>query len=162
MRYYIYDFDFIRLHFGNDIFKILKLWIDVNYKLIRAKSKLKFLKHCKFNTIIPPHLKTLSKVSIHIYYQKSVQKIESLLYRFRKSLLNIEIFDLHRLIPKLQKELIQNSLRLSASLPEVILNSILNSSFNIFTRYKKKTEYYHGKKFSWLMNQKWKFALNCY
>jgi len=33
MRYHGSKFDFIRIQFGNDTFKILKLWMDINYKL---------------------------------------------------------------------------------------------------------------------------------
>jgi len=131
----------------------------MTYRLIRTKAKLTFLKHCKNNNVFPSHLTNSIKIKCQLHHKKANSRIESLLYRFKRSALNIEIFDLYRLIGTLQKELVQNSFNLSKCLPTGILNAILKDQFNLYVQYRKKLEFSHRNKLNWLIDKSYRSHL---
>jgi len=108
---------YIKYQFGIYTFKCFKSWVDINYKIFRTKIKLSFLKECKTNDLVPSHLNRYNTSGFHLHHRRSLRRMESLHYRFRKNAINIEIFDLHRQIPFLQRRLVDVSLTLSNNLP---------------------------------------------
>lgn len=95
-----------------------------------------------------------NKVKFSFFHQKLMRRIESLQYRLKKSVLNIEIFDLFRQISTLQKRLVHSSLFLSELLPFYFIKNIL---FQLF--YAPKTKNRHSKKLNWLLKKKNRFLL---
>lgn len=85
-KYHRFNFKFIYHSFGHQTKDYLKQWIDTNYKLIRAKSKLNFLKQCKFFCVFPNHLYNVLSTSFVPYHAKSEKKLESVLFKFRNDM----------------------------------------------------------------------------
>lgn len=71
-----YNYDYILYYFGRETLTILKKWVDINYKLIRSKSKLSFLKQCKTNNVIPAHLMNCINTDFDLYHHKAVVLVE--------------------------------------------------------------------------------------
>jgi len=141
-----FDFNirFIQNVFREHISATLKRWIDINYKLIKATSQVHFLKTCKLNNIIPSHLSHIYNIKFYSNHYKTTKKLERLLHNSQKKILQIEIFDLHRLIDLLNRELTRLSYKLTDTLPIHIwndiqkfhLNSFKNFSYRLFQRHK--------------------------
>jgi len=85
--------------------------------MIKTRIKLQFLLHCKHNNIFPSHLMYVNEKRFHLSDYKSFSRFGTALHRFRKTILDIEIFDLNRIIDSLTEELSYNSRILFDSLP---------------------------------------------
>jgi len=134
-NHFKFNLKYIYNVFGEQVSATVKRWIDTNYKLIRATSQVNFLKTCKVNDIVPPHLSHIYKIKFHFNHYKTSKKFERLLYNLKKKILQLEIFDLHRLIDWLTKDLSFLSFNLSNILLIYIWRVIQNfhlKSFNNF------------------------------
>jgi len=96
--FYEYNLHTIRFLFGEHKYYITKGWMDLNYRMIRSLTKRQFLLRCKHNHIFPSHLTHINEKRFHFTHYKSLSKLESALQRFKVTLLNIEIFDVHYLL----------------------------------------------------------------
>jgi len=147
---YPFNLNRIRLIFGEHRHNILKSWIDLNYRMIRTCTRRQFLLQCKYNIIFPAHLMNMNN-RFHLIHYKSTLRFEKTLHNFRTSMLNIEIFDLNRIIDSLTKKLCNISRILSDSLPTYIWNNITNYHFHSFNKLHTKLHLIYKKKISWLL-----------
>jgi len=148
---FTYNSNRIRFLFGEHYSDKLKSWIDINYRLIKLRSKRQFLLHCKHNNIFPSHLLHIDENRFHLTHYKSKSKLARALHSFRKIVLNIEIFDLSRTIASLTNELSIISRMLSDSFPTFIWNNITNHYFPAFNNLHFKLFSSYKKKFLWLL-----------
>lgn len=153
-KYHRFNFKFIYHSFGDQTTGHLKQWIDTNYRIVRARSKLNFLKQCKFFCVFPNHMFGVCTTKFILHHFKSEKKLEGLLFKFRNGILNIEIGDLYRLINSLQRKLLDSIRILSCSLPNYIWREILKHHFISFKNFQKKLYYTHKNKFLWLLQKK--------
>jgi len=123
-KHHRFNFEFICNNFGKCTSFMLKRWIDTNYKLIRAISQVFFLKQCKLNNLLPVHLRQILTNKFQLNHYKSNLKFERILGNFQRKTLQIEIFDLHRSIHSLNKELSHLSHYLINLLPTFIWKEI--------------------------------------
>jgi len=101
-----FNVNYIYKIFGEHVSATLKHWIDTNYRLIRATSQVHFLKNCKLNNLVPSHLSYIYRTMFYHNHYKTTLKLERLIYKSQRKILNIEIFDLHRYIYALKKNTI--------------------------------------------------------
>jgi len=148
--FYPFNLNRIRLIFGEHKHNILKTWIDLNYRMIRTCTRQQFLLQCKHNNIFPTHLMNMNN-RFYLTHYKSIRKFERSLHIFRISMLNVEIFDLNRLIDSLTKKICDISRTLSDSLPTYIWNNIINYHFRSFNKSHTKLYSAYKKKISWLL-----------
>jgi len=139
--------------FGEHVSGTFKRWIDTNYKLIRATSQVYFLKTCKLNNIVPTHLIHIYKITSTYKHYKTVQKLEKVLYNSQKRILNIEIFDLHRFIYSLIRDLRFLTTILYNTLPANIYNEIFNEYSMLFSNYRYRLSLKYKRKFLWLKHK---------
>jgi len=102
------------------------------------------------NNLIPTHLRDLYKISETHKHFKTARKLEKVIYSTQMKILNIEIFDLHRHIHFLSKELGFLSRNLGDNLPPHIYNTITNRFSDTFYRFRYRLSIEYGKKFAWL------------
>jgi len=133
--------------FGEQVSGIFKRWIDTNYKLIRTTSQIHFLKTCKCNKLIPTHLSHLYKTSYIYKHYKTIHKLNKVIYNSQVKILNIEIFDLHRLTYTLNRNLSFLSFYLSNNIPPDIFNKIIRDYSERFHKYKNRLLLKYSKKF---------------
>jgi len=145
-----FNIRFIQSVFGQHVSATLKRWINTNYRLIKATSQVHFLKTCKLNNVIPSHLSHIYNIKVYSNHYKTTKKLERLLYNSQKKILQIEIFDLHRLIDSLYKELSCLSSRLINSLPAHIWNNIHKFHYNSFKNFSHRLLQRHKMKYFWL------------
>jgi len=123
-----YNGNYISYLFGKKTAYLFKSWLDVNFKLITAQSKILFLNYCKQNQLSSSHLNRFCNVNFQFHHHRSQKKIDGLLYRFRKEALNI--FYLHRHIwylkNKLKNKLTYLSNYLRNQIPMYIFHGIVN------------------------------------
>jgi len=93
----------------------------------------------------------------HLNHYKSYSRLGIALHRFRKTMLDIEIFDLNRIIDSLTEELSYNSRCISDSLPTYIWNNTTKHHFHSFKNLHIKLYLSYKKKFSGLLH---KFNIN--
>jgi len=144
---YRFNLYFIFNIFGELSAKLLKQWIDANYRVVRAISKLQFLKDCKGNNIVPPHLTHLFYNKIQTFHHRSTRVIESVLHNYKLKVLDIEIFDLYRQIDFWKKKRTNLMSYLSNTFPGYIWNDVYKHHFILFNRFSKKMFFIHKKKF---------------
>jgi len=143
-KYHIYNFHYISFHFGLHVTSILKIWIDINYRIIRAYSKIQFLKQCNFRNNHPQHVSHCLKTPINVHNFKAVRKLNGLLHKFKSEILEIEIFNLYKLIRLSNNELSLLSQDISNIIPPAMWDSIKRHhliSFNNF-KYRLNRNYY--------------------
>jgi len=158
-KYHIYNFDFILDQFGSQGYYLLKKWIDMNYRIIKAHCKLHFLKHCKTKKVFPQHVSHIIKMSLNILNHKAIRKFEGLVFNFKLELINIEIFDLHKYIYFLNKELSFLSRSLHRLLPSFVWDSIVKHHTYSFNNFKHRLFVSHYKKFMGLLTKTRKESL---
>jgi len=147
-----YDLKFINYHFGNQGSFLLKRWIDTNYKILRLTSQLYFLKQCKHNNIFPTHLSHICSVNNWLRQQRAIRKFNNTLHTAKKEFLKIEIFDLHRSLHHLNRELQRFSIYLSNFLPSHIWNDIIEHYNDPFDKFEYKLYNFHKTKFNRLLD----------
>jgi len=149
----MYNFNFILDNFGPQCASLLKRWIDIHYKIIRAHSKIQFLKHCKAMKVVPQHITHLTKASYNLkfFHYKANRKLSGLLIDFKSQLIRIEISDLYGYIRFLNKELPSLSRNLSHLLPTFVWDAIKLHHFNSFDNLKHRLFLSHYKKFKGLL-----------
>jgi len=105
---------------------LLKRWIDANYRVVRAYSKLQFLKRCKFTNIHPQYISYCTKTPFNVFHFKAIQKLMAyytILFEIIEfEIIEIEIFDLNKFTHFSNKELSSLSRDLSNYLPSFIWN----------------------------------------
>jgi len=154
LKSFEFNIRFIQSVFGQHVSATLKRWINTNYRLIKATSQVHFLKTCKLNNIVPTHLSHIYNIKFYSNHYKTTKKLERLLCNSQKKILQIEIFDLHRLIDSLHKELSCLSSRLTNSLPPHIWNGIQGFHYNSFKNFSLRLFQQHKKKYFWLSYNK--------
>jgi len=97
-----------------------------------------------------------NNTSLNIYHHKAIHKLEGLIQHFEMNLLRIEIFDLHKRLHFLNRELRTTSSSLHRLLPDFVWRSIKQHHFYSFNRFKHKLYLIHNKKYTNLqtMNRK--------
>lgn len=85
-KYHRFNLKFIYQSFGDRTIDHLKQWIDTNYRVIRVRSKLNFLKQCKFFGIFPNHLFGVCTIKFVLHHFKSEKKLEGLPFKFRNEI----------------------------------------------------------------------------
>jgi|GEM_PF-7002331 len=150
---YPFNLNRVRLIFSDHKHDILKTWIDLNYRMIRTWTRRQFLLQCKYNNIFPAHLMNINRNTLYLTHYKSTVKFERSLHIFRTSILNIEIFDLNRIIDSLTKKLYNCSRILSDTLPTYIWNNITNYHFSSFNKLHIKLFSAYKKKCFWLIHK---------
>jgi len=154
-----FNVNYIHNIFGEHVSGTFKKWIDTNYRLIKATSQVYFLKICKLNNLVPTHLTNLYKTSVLHKHYKTTQKLERVLYNTQRKILNIEIFDLHRYIHSLNRNLMYVSTNLSNILPSHIYNEIIKSYSGLFCRYRYRLSLKYRGKFLWLKHENSKMLI---
>jgi len=152
-RLHIYNFKFIFDYYGSQGVFFLKKWIDINYRIIRTNSKLRFLKQCKTNNVYPQHITHISKISLNIFHYKAIRKFEGLISKINSELLRIEIFDSYKYLHSLNNELSSLSNILNRLFPNFIWDSIKKHHFCSFNNYKHRLNLSHNKKFLGLITK---------
>jgi len=145
-RYHEYYFKFIFNNYGLLGISLFKRWIDINYRIIRTRSKLQFLKHCKTNNIVPQHVSHIVKPSIHLMNYKAVRRYKVSLNKFKTELLKVEIFDLYKHLHIFNKELfyLTNSLhrlvhfRFWSSILKYFAYFFHNANHSLYLLHRKK------------------------
>jgi len=152
-NFFQYNLHTIRYLFGEHKYHMTKIWIDLNYRMVRSLSKRQFLLNCKYNNIFPSHLTHMNEKKFHFTHYKSFSRLESALQGFKTKLLNIEIFDVNRIIDSLTKKLSYFGRVLSDSLPAHIWNNMNNHHFRSFHNLYVKLQSTHRKKFQWISHK---------
>lgn len=137
--------------FGEYTTSIVKQWIDTNYRIIRTKAKLQFLKHCKTNNVTPSHLSHLFRNKFNFSHYKSISKIGRLIKRVNINILSIEIFDLQRQLDGLNNRLSSITHFLPNILPIHICNGIYSYYLTSFRKCHHRLWIEHKEKFEWIM-----------
>lgn len=121
MRKYNTSFYFnlynLRSLFGDHTTRLLKDWIDFNYRFIRVRLKINFLPKCKQNNLFQTHLQFFSKHCIRIFHYKTVRKLNNLIDLLKSKVLKVELFDLYRSYFDLKYKISRLSFNLSNSFP---------------------------------------------
>jgi len=149
-----FNINFVQNFFGVQASGIYKRWINFNFKLIKVTSQVQFLKNCKMNKVIPIHLHNLYKMSFTQEHFKTAHKLEKVIYNTQIKILNIEIFELHRQIYVLNKELMFLSMNLSNHLPPHIYNKIIYRYSDMFHRFRYRSSIKYRDKLIWLKRKK--------
>jgi len=116
-------FKFTQATFGKFSLKLLKLWIKHRKIIIRNSLRIKFLKFCVRNNIIPQHLYYFYQHNINLSYYGSIIRFERLKYSHTMKLLKIELNDAFRTLHRTQ--IFHLEKRLSQCIPTYIDNSFL-------------------------------------
>jgi len=70
-------------------------WFELSDDKISDKITISII-HCKHNNIFPSHLMHIDENRFHLNHYKSYSRLGTALHRFRKTILDIKIFDLNR------------------------------------------------------------------
>lgn len=134
-------FSKLKKKFDISIIQYMKLLINQNTKLAKAKNKLIFLLRCRRDKKIPKNrlMKNVHKIDNQIFL-----RIQN---KFIYAIINQEISEVNYLIKNLDHEIINIKLKLNSTLPENIYKNFIR---NITCRYEElfeKTKISHQNKF---------------
>jgi len=157
MRYFYrhqrVNFEFIRREFGDGAVALLHCWTNLNYKMIRFRGRLDFLKHCHNNSMFPAHLLHISDSRFYFKNYKSIRNINKLLNNTKKKILKIEIFDLNRQLHKIKNEIKTLAENLSEFLPVYIWNDFYDKKNCLFSKYTCNIKEKNDRKYLWLLKR---------
>jgi len=158
MRYFYrhlrVNYDFIRREFGNEMVALLDCWTNLNYKMIRLRDRVEFLKLCRNNLVFPIHLSHISNSKFYFKNYKSKYNLSKLLINTKKKIFNIEICDLHRQLHRIKSEIITSGRKLSEFLPVYIWNDLYDKKNFLFLKYAGNIEQINNKKYLWLIKKR--------
>jgi len=154
VRYQPFNYDFVRRNFGSEVFELYRSWNSLNYKFIRIVCRLKFLKHCKNHSLFPSHLSRFTYEGFHLVDHRSQHKLSKLLHSTKRRILNIEGYDLHRILQKIKQEISIISKNLSDLLPAYIWRDIHDRNHWFFEKYRHKIQLVNDRKISWMTKKK--------
>lgn len=143
-------FNFILMIFGDVPVKFMKLWI--NYQMsIRNRVRIKFIKFCIHNDIVPQHLQFIHNSKLNFSHFSVMSKFKHLKYIFILRLLKMELNDAFRSINHSQREILHLVRKISLH----ILTHITESFFAKQRQYLGSVNNYEfdkiDKKICWLL-----------
>jgi len=106
-----------------------------------------------FGGILPQHISNCIKTPCNVQNFKAVRKLNGALQNFKSEILEIEIFDLYKLIRLLNNELSHLSQDISAILPPLIWHSIKKHHLIAFNNLKYRLFRIHQKKLKGLITK---------
>jgi len=104
--------------------------------------------------MFPTHLSHISESKFHFKDYKSKHNLNKLLYSTKCKILNIEIFDLHRQLHNIKKNIMTLNKDLSNLLPVYIWRCIVCRNNCFFEKYKHNIRLSNVKKLNWLIKKK--------
>ena len=86
-------FQQIQNTYGRNVVQLLKSWISINKKLAALKNRRIFLLQCRQKNIFPNHITNNMKCLYSLKSERHpyLKEIDNVLYKFKKSVLNVEI-----------------------------------------------------------------------
>lgn len=86
-------FNFILMTFGDIPVKFMKLWINYQMSIIRNRVRIKFIKFCIHNDIMPQHLQFIHNSKLNFSHFSLMSKFKHLKYTLTLHLLKMELND---------------------------------------------------------------------
>jgi len=148
-------FDYIYRTFNIEVYRSMKLWINLNKRIIKTITKLHFLSTCKSLDIVPPHINNAIKLS-HIECKNPHLK-RKLTFSgkiFASKVTNYEIRDAHCNLTFLRRRLLFVTNYLSSALPTYLWNKFFNTQSFSLQKIKNLELIRIDKKITWLKNER--------
>jgi len=130
-------FSSINRMYGGRYKRIMKDWIDYNFKLCLVKQQRRFLIRCRSYDIVPPHIYNL-KISITLNNLHRNRKFNNLKKDFQFKLLNLEIREVHGRMNFLKLKIQNLEKLLHLKLPNDLVENFTSSNYNRFNNYNRK------------------------
>jgi len=151
-RYYSF-FTYISIVFGNFSLKLLKMWIKHRKIIIKSTQRIRFLKFCINNDIVPKHLYFLHRHNINLTHYKIHNRYERLNHLHAMRTLRIELNDVFRNMHSSRAQIFHLVRKITQHVP---IN--INNSF--FKKQEQSLYYFYlherqgiDKKISWLIKK---------
>lgn len=151
--FFIFNLTTLRSLFGDSSTRSLKVWLDLNYKVIKCLSHISFLTECKRRGLIPKHLDCVKSYVINVSHYIAVRKLKNLICNLKNKLLNLELFDLYRSVYHLNHKIYVLNSKLKTLFPTYILSQIMDYHHNSFNKYRHMLFLNKHKKIMWLINR---------
>lgn len=144
-----------RLH-GEETVVQMKQLCNSNRKLAHYDCHKRFLTRCKRSKVFPHHIQQTSKCTDHLRVENTpfTDKSNRILYKFKRSLLNLEIEFSHWKATKIQHNMNNLKLTLHNSLTEVEFNTFIQKQNIFYENESKKVKGKQLKKFRMLIASK--------
>lgn len=118
--YHRFNLKSLRSMFGDKNTRLLKDWLNYNYKVIKIFSHISFLTECKRRNFYPKHLNLSRLFNIRVTHYIALRRLNKLFDGLQSRLLNIEIFDLYRTVDHLRHVISHLTFILQNSFPSFI------------------------------------------
>jgi len=110
-------FKFIYNTFGSLPVQLLKGWIKNRLNIYKCKLRIRFLKFCIQFNIVPPHLYSLSKLSMYLRDRALKMKLNDVKALLTKRLLKMELNDAYRSVNYFWNSLFRLARNITNNLP---------------------------------------------
>jgi len=148
-------FNYIYRTFDIEVYRSMKLWINLNKRIIKTLTKLHFLSICKDLNIVPPHINNAIKLNyINCMNPKLKRKLTFSGKIFAIKINNYEIRDAHYTLTLLRRRLLVTTNHLSSILPTYLWNKFFNTQRISLCKIKNFEFQRIDKKIAWLKNKK--------
>jgi len=104
--------------------------------------------------LFPSHLSRFSDEGFHLVDHRSQHNLSKLLHSTKRRILNIESYDLHRILQKIKQEISIISRSLSDLLPAYIWRDIYDRNHWFFEKYRQRIQLANDKKILWIRKKK--------
>jgi len=139
--------------FGAIAVRLLKEWIKHRQSIYKSKLRIRFIKYCILNEIVPPHLFGLQRFNIHLHDHTSKTKLDDLKNCFTKRLLKIELKDAYESMNHSCNQLFHLVRNITKNLPWKTAQKFFeNQEKRLFSLFLKERQRIDGK-LKWLTNR---------
>jgi len=152
-RFYSF-FNYILITFGSFSLKLLKAWVKHRKDIIKNTQRIRFLKFCINNDIVPKHLYCIHQQNINLTCYKSIKRYERLNNLHTMRILRIELNDAFRKVHRSKFHILKLVKKITHCIPTYINNSFFDrqeqSLYHFYLQERNKID----KKIKWLLDKK--------
>lgn len=140
----------IERDFGYDARATLKKWSRTVINIIKVKSKITFLRVCRDNCLIPPHLSKHKEFKTTFFSQQLLQLYKRLLFRSAVGILKLEIADAYKHLRFLRAAEASLVRRVYGCLPSYITRKFFTEQQAFFQRFERQLKIDRERKLNWI------------
>jgi len=152
-RFYSF-FNYISITFGSFSLKLLKEWIKHRKNIIKNTQRIRYLKFCINNDIVPRHLHFLHQHNINLTHYRALDRYRRLNDLHMMRILRIELNDAFRSIHSSRVQILHLVKKITHCIPTYINNSFFKKQEQSLHYFHQKERQSMDKKIRWLFERK--------
>jgi len=146
-------FNFICVTFGIYALRLMKQWTKQSKSVVKHEFRIKFLKFCLEQSIIPRHLCRFHNYKINITHPNSYKRYKKVKKHTINNILKIELNDSFRALHHSRTQILHLVRQISRHIPITICNSFFTKQDKYLRFFAEREKHSFDQKTKWLLEK---------